>query len=180
MKKIQLCGKRQSLTHLFVTCSGARLFGSLFTNWWNFKTEIRSLSIKMKNRLANNCNRCEYTVGFTPHLWIRYNQFYSANFRHACDLSNNTRGYIRFIRNYRHLANAFVSRIFNISGLLLFVSNRLAWTVAILSPAQLLTKPGRLWARDWHCRLLELIKKITRQIINLLLTILMAIFLLYC
>ena len=32
-----LCGERQALIHLFVTCPEARLFWSLFTNWWNSK-----------------------------------------------------------------------------------------------------------------------------------------------
>lgn len=35
--KCHLCGERQSLAPLFVTSSDARLFWSLFTNWWNFK-----------------------------------------------------------------------------------------------------------------------------------------------
>ena len=35
--KCHLCGKRQTLIHLFVTCSKARLFWSLFSNWWNSK-----------------------------------------------------------------------------------------------------------------------------------------------
>ena len=37
--KCHLCGERQTLIHLFVTCSEARLFWSLFTNWWNSKNE---------------------------------------------------------------------------------------------------------------------------------------------
>jgi len=35
--KCHLCGERQTLTHLFVTCLEARLFWSLFTNWWSSK-----------------------------------------------------------------------------------------------------------------------------------------------
>lgn len=35
--KRHLCGERQTLIHLFVTCSEAWLFWSLFTNWWNSK-----------------------------------------------------------------------------------------------------------------------------------------------
>ena len=37
--KCHLCVERQTLIHLFVTCSEARLFWSLFTNWWNSKNE---------------------------------------------------------------------------------------------------------------------------------------------
>ena len=36
--KCHPCGERQTLTHLFVTCSEVRLFWSRFTNWWNSKT----------------------------------------------------------------------------------------------------------------------------------------------
>ena len=45
-----LCGERHTLTHLFVTCSEAQLFWSLFTTviGGTPKTDIRSLSIKMK------------------------------------------------------------------------------------------------------------------------------------
>ena len=35
--KCLLCGERQTLIHLSVTCSKARLFWSLFSNWWNSK-----------------------------------------------------------------------------------------------------------------------------------------------
>ena len=35
--KCHLCGERQTLIHLFVTCSKARLFWSLFSNWLNSK-----------------------------------------------------------------------------------------------------------------------------------------------
>ena len=35
--KCHLCGERQTLIHLFVSCSKARLFWSLFSNWWNSK-----------------------------------------------------------------------------------------------------------------------------------------------
>ena len=35
--KCHLCGERQTLIHLFVTCSKAQLFWSLFSNWWNSK-----------------------------------------------------------------------------------------------------------------------------------------------
>jgi len=34
---MSLCGERQTLTHLFVTCSEARLFWSLLTNCWSSK-----------------------------------------------------------------------------------------------------------------------------------------------
>ena len=47
--KCHLCGERQTLIHIFVTCPEALIFLSRFTNWWNSKTgEKRSLSIKMK------------------------------------------------------------------------------------------------------------------------------------
>ena len=36
--KCHLCGERQTLIHVFVTCSKTRLFWSLFTNWWNSKS----------------------------------------------------------------------------------------------------------------------------------------------
>ena len=36
-----LCGERQTLTQLFVTCSEARLFWSLFINWWSSKNGYR-------------------------------------------------------------------------------------------------------------------------------------------
>jgi len=39
--KCHLCGERQTLTHLFVTCSEARLVWSLFTNWWGSKNRGR-------------------------------------------------------------------------------------------------------------------------------------------
>ena len=39
--KCHLCGERQTLTHLFVTCSEARLFWSLFTNWLSSKNGDR-------------------------------------------------------------------------------------------------------------------------------------------
>ena len=35
--KCHLCGERQTLIHLFVTCSKARLSWFLFSNWWNSK-----------------------------------------------------------------------------------------------------------------------------------------------
>ena len=33
--KCHLCGERQTLNHLCVTCSKVQLFWSLFGNWWN-------------------------------------------------------------------------------------------------------------------------------------------------
>jgi len=39
--KCHLCVERQMLTHLFVTCSEAQHFWSLFTNWWRSKNGDR-------------------------------------------------------------------------------------------------------------------------------------------
>jgi len=39
--KCHHCGERQMLTHLFVTCSEAQHFWSLFTNWWSSKNGDR-------------------------------------------------------------------------------------------------------------------------------------------
>ena len=46
-----LCGERQTLSHLFVNCSEAWLFWSLFTNWW---------SSKNRERITRNKNEIVY------------------------------------------------------------------------------------------------------------------------
>jgi len=61
--KCHLCGERQTLTHLFVACSEARLFWSLFTNWW---------SSKNGNRITLDENEITYGVtdNFACHLGL--------------------------------------------------------------------------------------------------------------
>jgi len=61
--KCHLCGERQTLTHLFVTCSEARHFWSLFTNWW---------SSKNGDRITLNKNEIIYgmTDNFARHLGL--------------------------------------------------------------------------------------------------------------
>ena len=34
---VHLCSERQTLAHLFASCSKVKSFWSHFTNWWNFK-----------------------------------------------------------------------------------------------------------------------------------------------
>ena len=66
--KCHLCGERQTLTHLFVTCSEARLVWSLFTNWWGSKNRGR-ITLD-KNEIIYGI--IEYVYGIY-HIWQIWN-----------------------------------------------------------------------------------------------------------
>ena len=76
--KCHLCSERQTLAHLFASCSKVKSFWSHFTNWWNFKNS-ESITLDENMIIYGVANDFSRRLGLNLCLIIAKHYIYTAS-----------------------------------------------------------------------------------------------------